>query len=89
VVGAIAFTATVILTSPFVCTTTVISGRGEGSTECSNALGLDYSGGADYDAPMWPALLAGAGVGLVSAWAAERVVGKRSESNKRRQNESA
>jgi hypothetical protein len=59
-----AFTLTYVLLAPLSCTGTDHPGGGAGSfTECSNVLGIDYSGGGAYDPPLLPALL----VGLVAA----------------------
>jgi hypothetical protein len=77
VAGTVGFTVAAALVSPLGCTASVTFGEEAGTTECDNILGIDYSGDASYDAPMWPALLAGAGVGAVSAAIAARVVGRR------------
>ena len=60
-----AFTLTYVLLAPLSCTSTSTPSTGPllSRTECSNVLGIDYSGGGAYDPPLLPALL----VGLVAA----------------------
>jgi len=54
-----AFTLTYVLLAPLSCTSTLSTGPLLSRTECSNILGIDYSGGGSYDPPLLPALLAG------------------------------
>jgi hypothetical protein len=56
-----AFTLTYVLLAPLSCTSTSRPSAGPllSRTECSNVLGIDYSGGGAYDPPWLPALLAG------------------------------
>ena len=54
-----AFSLTYVLLAPLSCTSTTSTGPLLSRTECSNILGIDYSGGGSYDPPLLPALLAG------------------------------
>jgi hypothetical protein len=56
-----AFTLIYVLLAPLSCTSTSTPSTGPllSRTECSNILGIDYSGGGSYDPPLLPALLAG------------------------------
>ena len=54
-----AFTAAYILIAPLGCTTTGSPASARAVTQCTNVLGIDYRGGASYDPPLMPALLAG------------------------------
>jgi hypothetical protein len=68
IVGGIAALAIVaILVRPLGCTGKVSVDGGVGSTTCSNALGIRYAGGADYNPPLWPAPIAGLAAGLLTA----------------------
>jgi hypothetical protein len=60
-----------VLVTPASCTSGAVArdnGRSvPAATHCSNVLGIDYSGGAGYNPPLWPALLVGGGVGTGAA----------------------
>ncbi len=60
-----------LLVAPLGCTgtsTALPTGASTlGRTTCATLLGLDYSGGSAYRAPLLPAFLAGLGVGVVVA----------------------
>lgn len=71
--GTLGFIIAAILVSPLGCTTSVGFGEGPSRTECTNLLGIEYTGIGAYDPPRWPALVAGVGFGglvaLVTRWA--------------------
>ncbi|MDP8927411.1 MAG: hypothetical protein M3O70_02240 [Actinomycetota bacterium] len=54
-----------VLVAPLRCTSRVRLSEGEavsgqaGTVECTNLLGLDYSGTGTYNPPLWPAVLTG------------------------------
>jgi len=72
-----ALSATYVLVAPIGCSSTggrqpAILGSpspaiGRSVTTCTNLLGIDYSGGANYNPPLLPALLAGISVAIVVA----------------------
>jgi hypothetical protein len=64
--GVGAFLLIAVLVAPWSCTG-IVAISGSGHTECSNPLGIPYSGGGGYNAPLWPALTAGLSAGLTAA----------------------
>lgn len=78
-VGLAAFFAGAIIIAPLSCTSRAVaiedaeapaagdpsSRASMGTTECTNLVGIDYTGGPDYNPPLWPALLAGAASGVL------------------------
>jgi len=64
--GVVAFVGIAAMIAPWSCTGIATPG-GFGSTDCTNPLGIPYSGGGDYNAPLWPALVAGLSAGLPAA----------------------
>jgi hypothetical protein len=66
VAAVIAFASIAALVAPWSCTGIAAPG-GNGLTECSNPLGIQYSGGGSYNPPLWPALVAGLSAGLAAA----------------------
>lgn len=63
------FVVTYFLVGPLGCTTTASPATADASgtsfTECSNVIGIDYSGTGSYAPPLLPALLAAAAVATV------------------------
>ena len=67
--GLISFFIGYALLAPLSCSASSSLSNPVGSTTCSNILGLDYSGSGDYNAPLWPAVVAGliaGGAGVVT-----------------------
>lgn len=68
------------LVAPLSCSATLTSVPGEsfsdGSTTCSNLLGIRYEGDGDYDPSLFPALVAGVVLavvaGVATAWSSRR-----------------
>jgi hypothetical protein len=68
VLGLFAFVLVGVLVAPGGCTATATASGTGGAVTCTNLLGIDYAGTVPYSAPLWPALLAGAGAdALVTA----------------------
>lgn len=72
VVAVLAFIIALVLVVPLGCTRTPTAQPGsgpatEGRTSCSNALGIGYSGGGDYQPSYLPALFAGLVAGVAGA----------------------
>jgi len=59
-----AFTTGYLLIAPLGCTGTATPGLSE-TTTCTNVLGIDYSGGGEYRAPLMPAVAAGLGLAAI------------------------
>ena len=74
-----AFTLTYVLLAPLSCTSTPSTGPLLTRTECSNVLGIDYSGGGAYDPPLLPALLAGLVAAGLTVAALRRLLARRRE----------
>jgi hypothetical protein len=80
-VGVWVFAAAYVLAGPLGCAS---SGGGpvkpglspSQQTTCSNPIGFDYSGGANYNPPLMPAVLAGVVAGSTAGWAARRLLGR-------------
>jgi hypothetical protein len=75
-----AFTVTYILLAPLGCTATgtaKLGGQAVWRTECSNILGINYSGGGSYDPPLLPALLAGLVVAGLTVAGLRRLLARR------------
>jgi hypothetical protein len=83
-IGLLAFIAGYILVTPLGCTGITTIPAGAGHTSCSNALGIDYSGGEGYNAPLLPAVLVGLALALVSAFGTRLLLGRRPRSTARR-----
>jgi hypothetical protein len=69
-VGVLSFFIGFVLIAPWNCTATATA-SGDMFTTCSNALGVDYSGGGLYNPPLWPAVAAGlilAAAGTAATW---------------------
>ncbi|MBK5227614.1 MAG: hypothetical protein JJE05_03815 [Actinobacteria bacterium] len=79
VVGTLAFVIVGVLAAPLSCTastklessrhplrTESTSGIGDHTT-CDNLLGLTYEGTTGYNPPLWPAVVAGAAAGVLTA----------------------
>lgn len=64
--GVVAFVVIAALIAPWSCTG-IVAITGYGHTECFNPLGIRYSGDGGYNAPLWPALVAGLSAGLAAA----------------------
>ncbi len=82
-IGIWAFVLGFVLIGPIGCAATGSGAPGRTvleSTSCGNVLGLDYSGGAGYQPPLLPAVLAGIVLGVASAVLARRVL-RRGESS--------
>jgi len=61
-----AFTIGYVLVAPLWCTgTNAPTGLGD-TTTCTNVLGIDYSGGGAYRAPLMPAVAAGLGLAAIA-----------------------
>jgi hypothetical protein len=73
------FTIVYVLLAPLSCSTSPSVGPLLTRTECSNVLGIDYSGVGNYDAPLLPALIAGIAAGGVAALLLRRVLARRSQ----------
>ena len=73
-----AFTVTYVLLAPLSCTSTVSIGPLLSRTECTNVLGIDYSGSGSYDPPLLPALLAGLIVAGIIALVLRRLLARQS-----------
>lgn len=62
-----------VLVAPLRCTAqaTIREGQGlsgqDATVQCTNLLGIDYSGADSYNPPLWPAALAGASL-AVAVW---------------------
>jgi hypothetical protein len=75
-----AFTVTYILLAPLGCTATgtaELGGQAVWRTECSNILGINFSGGGSYDPPLLPALLAGLVVAGLTVAGLRRLLARR------------
>ena len=73
-----AFTVTYVLLAPLSCTSIASSGPLPSRTECTNVLGIDYSGSGSYDPPLLPALLAGLIVAGIIALVLRRLLARQS-----------
>lgn len=77
-IGVLSFILGFMLVTPLGCTTSARlmandalqrDQAAEGHTECTNLIGIDYSGSGNYNPSQWPALLAAfaaAGAGAVA-----------------------
>lgn len=81
-----ALSATYVLVAPLGCSSSgsapslpgsAPSSTSGGVTSCANLLGIDYSGGASYNPPLLPALLAGIAVAIVVALALRALLVRR------------
>jgi len=72
-----AFTVTYVLLAPLSCTSTVSIGPLLSRTECTNILGIDYSGSGSYQPPLLPALLAGLIVAVFTFLVLRRLLARR------------
>ena len=82
-----ALSATYVLIAPLSCSSTAgalpavpgtrAPSTSNGVTVCSNLLGIDYSGGASYNPPLLPALLAGIAVAIVIALSLRAILVRR------------
>lgn len=73
-----AFTVTYVLLAPLSCTGTAYPDGEAGSfTECTNVLGIDYSGGGAYNPPLLPAFLAGLIAAGLAAFVIRRLLARR------------
>jgi len=61
-----AFVMGYVLVAPLGCTGTALPGLGETTTTCTNVLGIDYSGGPGYRAPLMPGVAAGLGLATIT-----------------------
>lgn len=66
-IGVQAFVVGYVLVTPLWCRGEESPAGNAGSTECFNLIGIDYSGSASYNPPLWPALIAGLAAGLAVA----------------------
>lgn len=73
-----AFTVTYVLLAPLSCTSIASSGPLLSRTECTNVLGIDYSGSGSYDPPLLPVLLAGLIVAGIIALVLRRLLARQS-----------
>ena len=71
------FTIVYVLLAPLSCTTTASIGPLIARTECSNVLGIDYSGAGEYRAPLLPAVVAGLAVAASVALVLHRLLARR------------
>jgi len=69
---------TYVLLAPLSCTSIASSGPLPSRTECTNVLGIDYSGSGSYDPPLLPALLAGLIVAGIIALVLRRLLARQS-----------
>lgn len=72
------FTIGYVLIAPLWCTGTATPGLGETTTTCTNVLGIDYSGGGAYRAPLMPAVAAGLGLAAIALVALRAAIRRRS-----------
>jgi hypothetical protein len=73
-----AFTVTYVLLAPLSCTGTAYpDGEARSFTECTNVLGIDYSGGGAYNPPLLPAFLAGLITAGLAAFVIRRLLARR------------
>jgi hypothetical protein len=78
--GSVGVHRDVHLLAPLGCTATGTAGLGGQAvwrTECSNILGINYSGGGSYDPPLLPALLAGLVVAGLTVAGLRRLLARR------------
>ena len=66
-----------VLVAPLGCTGTAVPGLGETTTTCTDVLGIDYSGGPGYRAPLTPAVAAGIGLAAIAIVGLRAFVGLR------------
>lgn len=84
-VGLAAFFAGYALVAPLRCTSSAVAtvdgvdhvAETAGTTECTNLLGIAYSGGAGYAPPLWPAVVAGGVGGLSLGWGTRQAMLRR------------
>lgn len=78
-VAVVLFIAGYVLVAPLGCTTSATISETsavdvqEGSTTCTNLLGIDYSRPGIYNPPLWPALLA-ASMAAAAGFVASRIL---------------
>ncbi len=77
-IGVWSFVVGYVLAAPLGCTATAgpvaVGEVAVEQTSCANVLGIDYSGGGGYRAPLLPALLAGVVLALAAAFLARRLL---------------
>ena len=66
-----------VLFGPLSCTSRPSFGPLLSRTECSNVLGIEYSGSGSYDPPLLPAFLAGLAMAAVVAFVLHRLLARR------------
>ena len=76
-VGVLVFVIVGVLVAPLGCTATATLNADEAprdggtvvevQTTCGNLLGITYEGTSGYDAPLWPAVVAGLAAGMFAA----------------------
>jgi hypothetical protein len=71
-----AFTVTYVLLAPLTCSSSSTIGPLLPRTDCTNVLGIDYSGVGAYQPPLLPAFAAGVVVALLVSFALRRLLAR-------------